>query len=691
MRKIRAFLAGNPNSGKTTIFNALTGSHQAVGNYPGVTVEQKIGTREWGNVEFEFVDLPGMYSFTSDSLDEKVARDFVVKEPPDVVINVIDASNVERSLYLTVQFMEMRLPVVLAFNMSDIAEASGLKFDYSIFERNFGMQVVRMVGHKKEGVTELLHAAVRAAGKGFVDRDLRQGKRLVKELDKVVELVSAEPGLSKEYDAVIAREGGARWLALKLLELDGEISKLVAPGPLKEQVSKSVEHLQKLHGDTPTSLIAERRYGFISGACQEAIKNTAEIKHTSSDAVDAVLTHRVFGLPIFLALMYLFFTVTFRLGYWPMRLLEITFESLSWLVNYFWPDDHFDWLRSLIDEGIIAGVGGVVVFLPLIMILFAIIAILEDSGYMARAAFVMDRLMHKIGLHGKSFIPMLVGFGCTVPAIMATRILDSRRNRLITMLVLPLISCGARLPIYTLLVAAFFPKQWQAAMFLLIYSIGIVLAVIGAKVLGITVLRGETPGLVMELPPYHIPTLRSIMMHMWERSWLYLKKAGTIILAISVVMWAMNSYPKSEPSSPDLSPEEVQSEQLANSISGRIGKFMEPALKPLGLDWKIGTAFIGAFAAKEVFVAQLGIINAVDGHTGTAELRESLRRQYSPLAGFSMMLFSLIAFPCMATVAITRAESGRWGWALFQLIGLTVLGYVFTLVAYQLGLLFGLG
>ena len=384
---------------------------------------------------------------------------------------------------------------------------------------------------------------------------------------------------------------------------------------LVDTVNDTVAKLKTIFGDDPEVIIAERRYGFISGACQESVKTTVELTHTTSDLADAVLTHRVFGLPIFLLMMYLVFYLTFSIAAYPMAWLEQFFGWLSLSLASIWPAQADNWLRSLIIDGIIPGVGGVLVFLPNILILFLAIAVLEDSGYMARAAFIMDRLMHKIGLHGKSFIPMLIGFGCSVPAIMATRILENKRNRLTTIMILPLMSCGARLTIYGLLIPAFFPQNWRGPVLWLIYLTGIVLAVIAAKVLRLTVFRGDTTDFVMELPPYRVPTFKSLSAHTWLRGWLYLKKAGTVILAFSIILWAAMNYPRvSDQSVAGLSPDQIQQAQLAYSVIGRVGRAIEPVIKPLGFDWKIGTALIGATAAKELFVSQLGIIYAVSSH-----------------------------------------------------------------------------
>jgi len=732
--KIIVALAGNPNSGKTTVFNELTGARQHVGNYPGVTVERKEGYCRHGDTELQIVDLPGTYSLTAYSAEELVARNFVIEEKPDVVVDIIDASNLERNLYLAVQLMELGVPLVLAFNMSDMAKARGYEFDIEKLSRFFSAPIVQTVGHKGAGMKELLDAIVLTATNGApkLSRkgegspagpvssrasirgprrqvpDLNYGKEIEEELAKIEALIKTNRSVAEKYDS--------RWAALKLLENDKEMRAKFASSEVNDQVDRSASHIEKMLGEHPETAIAGSRYGFISGACQEAVRSTIEIRHTMSDRIDSLVTNRVLGLPVFLGLMYLVFHLTFTLGEPPMEWIEGFFGWLGEVVEGWWPEESESILKSLLADGIIAGVGGVIVFLPNILLLFLAIAILEDSGYMARAAFIMDRLMHKIGLHGKSFIPMLIGFGCSVPAIMATRTLENRRDRLTTMLVIPLMSCGARLPIYALIIPAFFPETLHAPMLWIIYVIGIVLAVAGAKVLRSTILKGESVPFVMELPPYRMPTLKGVLIHMWERGSLYLKKAGTIILGISILLWLMTTFPglpdeesaRFETARQAIETgnagEQEKGERLAavdneeeeaallHSVAGSIGQAMEPILKPMGFDWKIGTALIGAFAAKEVFVAQMGIVYSLGEADEESEtLREKLRNTYTPLVGFCIMLFCLISAPCMATIAITKRESNSWRWALFQLGGLTILAYVLTVLVYQSGTLLGIG
>ncbi len=737
-------LAGNPNAGKTTIYNALTGARQHIGNYPGVTVEKKESMITYNNQQLKIIDLPGTYSLTAYSVEEVVARNVIINEKPDVVVDIIDSSNLERNLYLAVQLMELRIPLVFVFNMKDMAQEMGIKIGVKSLSNLFGVPIIETVGSKGDGVKTILEEAIKVAKNPEI-------KYPVITYDKVIEkYVNSVEELIKKYSTNIENYN-TRWLAVKLLEGDKDVMQTVPSPIVAEEVKRASVEIDEMLGDSPETAIASARYGFISGACQECVTTTVEARHDMSDAIDSVLVNRVLGIPIFLGLMYLVFQLTFTLGDPFMGWIEQFFgflgEKASVLITH-------DLLRSLIVDGIIGGVGGVIVFLPNIIFLFIAIAVLEASGYMARVAFIMDKVMHKIGLHGKSFIPFLIGFGCSVPAIMATRTLDNQRDRILTMLVTPFMSCGARLPIYLLIIPAFFDKN-QALVLWVVYLIGIIMAIVVAKILGLTVLKGESAPFVMELPPYRIPTLKGVLMQMWERSWLYLKKAGTIILFVSIVMWALTVFPlfpaekaaeyenklpeleqvvetktaelektgyvimtdenmqQAEEINSKLSNEELlkaeqlmaeiddanmQIEQinndlaeaeLENSAAGRIGKFIEPVLKPIGFDWKIGTALIGAFAAKEVFVAQMGIVYSL-GEAGedSDALREKLRENYSALTGFAIMVFALLSAPCMATFAIVKRESNSWKWPILQFFGMTAVAYIITFIIYQAGKLF---
>lgn len=707
-------LAGNPNSGKTTLFNGLTGARQHVGNYPGVTVEKKEGVYRHEERDFHVIDLPGTYSLTAYSPEELVARQVVTEESPDLVVDVVDASNLERNLYLAVQFMELGVPMILALNMTDVAEARGHRIDTDKLATLLGVRIVSLVANRGTGIDELKQAIAEAVANPIPPNPppYLRGEGVGSQVHRLEQLLA---------DQDMGRPGcPTPWLGLKLLEADQAViddirDRVTDPGPILAAAETARTTLAQETGDDAEILVADRRYGLISGVCQQAVRTSVEARRTISDRIDLVLTNRLLSIPIFLFLMYLVFKLTFALGEAPMGWIEAGFQFLGDGISGLWPAGSESLLKSLLVDGIINGVGGVLVFLPNIFLLFLAISLLEDSGYMARAAFIMDRLMNKIGLHGKSFIPMLIGFGCTVPAIMATRTLENRRDRLTTMLVAPLMSCGARLPIYTLIVPAFFPPVWHARVVWIIYFTGIAIAIVCAKILRSTVFKGETAPFVMELPPYRLPTLRGICVHVWERSWLYIKKAGTIILGFAIIMWALATFPRKtefdrnyaaeiaaveQRELPDEDAKEQveaieqaqQAETLAYTFTGRIGHAIEPIIRPLGFDWKIGTGLIGAFPAKELFVAQLGIVYSVgEAEKDSEALRGKLKENYTVLQAVCIMLFCLISAPCMATIAVTKRESNSWKWALAQLGGLTALAYLVTLVVYQIGSIAGIG
>jgi ferrous iron transport protein B len=690
-KNISVALAGNPNSGKTTIFNRLTGTRQHVGNYPGVTVEKKEGTYRHDGASFDIVDLPGTYSLTAYTVEERVARNYVMLDKPDVVVDVVDASNLERNLFLAIQIMELGVPMVLAFNMSDVAKARGFQINTTLLSELLGVTIVETVGSKGQGMDALKDAIVAVAADPEAHRpsQVTYGGEVERELERITHLV--------EQAKVSQNERSARWTALKLLEQDDEIHGKVtnSSGDVSEllaAIDDATHHLKRDYGDEPEILIADRRYGYISGACQEAVQNTVESRHILSDDIDRVLTHPVLGIGIFFGLMYVVFYLTFTIGGFLMTGMEGGQKWLAALVAGWFPAESA--LKSLAVDGIIGGVGGVIVFLPPILILFLAIAILEDSGYMARAAFIMDRWMHKIGLHGKSFIPLLIGFGCTVPAIMATRTLESRRDRMVTMLIAPFMSCGARIPIYVLFVPAFFSDPWQAPVMFIIYMVGILFAIASAKLLRMTLFKGKQMPFVMELPPYRMPTVQGAFIHMWERGWMFLKKAGTIILLITVLLWAASSYPKPPESElANLSGEAAAKYEMDYSVAGRIGKVLHHPMQFAGFDERASTATIGALAAKEAFVSQLGTMFSmgdVDVEDPQA-LREILPNHYSPLQAFSIMIFCLLSAPCVATLAATWRESGHWKWAAFQFFGLAFLAYGAAVAIYQIGILFSIG
>lgn len=717
-------LAGNPNSGKTSLFNALTGARQHVGNYAGVTVERREGRRYSHGVEMHILDLPGTYSLATTSEEERIAREVLLTEQPDVVVCVVDASNLERNLYLAVHLLELGLPVVIALNMVDVAWAAGIEIDTDRLSRLLRAPVVETVGRQGAGVDELLEAI--RLRRAFICPEPFQvsyGIDLEPEIERIVGLIteaardgaSAGQGAATESTPPHGSDGTdgsddymiARREAISLLELDGERTNTRRRGYPAEvttaqaEAHEAAQRIEARLGEPVDILIAQQRHGSAAGISRQVIRPSLERHRDITAMVDNVLVHRVLGLPIFLAAMYLVFLFTFTVADPMATAIEDGFAWVGARVTASWPGVEDSLLRSLVVDGVIGGVGGVLVFLPNIVLLFLAISLLEDSGYMARAAFLMDRLMRSVGLHGKSFIPMLLGLGCSVPAIMATRTIESRRARLTTMLVIPLMSCGARLPIYALIIPAFFPAAWHAPVLWIIYFVGVGLAMLIARLLRSTLFAGEGLPFVMELPPYRLPTVRSVTTHMIERAWMYLRKAGTVILAISIIMWALSTFPRLDPE--PLAAEQtvagaadendLASRQLAHSYAGRLGLAMEPLIAPMGFDWKIGTALVGAFAAKEVFVAQMGIVSSVGAGEGSGQggLRQTLRETYSPLVGLSVMLFCLIASPCMATLAVTRRESGSWGWAALQLVGLTVLAWVLVTAVFQTGRLLELG
>ncbi len=724
-KTITIALAGNPNSGKTTVFNELTGARQHVGNWPGVTVERKEGRFQIDGREVRVVDLPGTYSLTAHSMEEVVARDFIVKERPDVVVNIVDASNLERNLYLTAQMIELGANVAIALNMSDVAEAGGIKIDVELLAELLGVPVVRMVASKKEGIEEIGRAALNAAEKKEASKKISfsYGKEANREIGRLAAIIEKKGLLAQDY-----KPG---WIALKLLEGDRMAREAVAKAAdgkeVVEEAEKSRDAVRKALGEEPEAVLADYRYGFVSGLVREAASRPAMDRRTMSDKIDGVATNRILGIPIFLGLMWLTFQLTFTLGSPPMEWIEGGFGALGEFAAGLLGESL---IGSLVVDGIIGGVGGVLVFLPNILLLFFAIAILEASGYMARAAFIMDRAMHKIGLHGKSFIPMLIGFGCSVPAIMATRALENKRDRIVTILVAPLMSCGARLPVYILLAGAFFPASVAGHVIFSIYIAGVVLAIAMAKVFRTFLFPGPSAPFVMELPPYRMPTARGVLTQMWERGWLYLKKAGTIILAISVFLWFLMAFPQNfkgqeaiearlavavdqyerEMKSRGLDEDgeeaaelreavalienEMAGKQLEESYAGRLGRAIEPVFKPIGLDWKSSVASIAGFAAKEVVVSVMGTIYSIgEADEESASLREAIAADpnFNPLVAYTLMLFVLISVPCMATVAIIKRETNSWKWAGFSVAYHTALAWVVCFIVYQVGKAAGIG
>lgn len=712
-QKLTIALAGNPNSGKTTVFNDLTGARQHVGNYPGVTVEKKEGYLKYKGYDINVVDLPGTYSLTAYSIDEIVARDFVLEEKPDVVIDIIDASNLERNLYLATQFIELGVPLVLAFNMSDVAEKQGFNIDKNKLSELLGCPIVFTVATKKRGINELLDEAIKLVeGKTTLTRtNISYGKETQEELARIEKILIKDKNLSQNYPS--------RWLAVKLLENDSEVIRKVKESPhsseILAQVEKSAYHLQGILGDTPEAIIADNRYGFISGACSEAVKRTYELRHTTSDRIDEILINRIFGLPIFLGIMWLVFKFVFKLSEPLMGWVE---AGQGWLGNFLGgmlPEGSA--IQSLVVDGIIGGVGSVLVFVPIIFLLFLAMAVLEDSGYMARAAFIMDKLMHRIGLHGRSFIPMLLGFGCNLPAIMATRTIEDRKDRLVTILVNPFMSCGARLPVYTLFIGAFFRERIAGNVLFSLYFLGIVVAIIMAKIFRRFLFKGPSSPFVMELPPYRLPTFKGLLIHMWERGVVYLKKAGTIIFIGCIFVWFLSNFPWNPQYSRDYDTlienaqgnEEIVSqlenekayEKMEKSYAGRLGRAISPIFKPLGFDdWKVSVGLLGGFIAKEIVVGTLGALHSVgEADEESRTLRQALQNEtrpdgnkmFNPLVAYALMVFVLLYIPCIATIAVIKRETNSWRWPAFTVFYTTAVAWIISFIVYQGGRLLGLG
>nr|MBN2278687.1 ferrous iron transport protein B [candidate division Zixibacteria bacterium] len=712
-RLIKIALAGNPNAGKTSIFNGLTGAKQKVANFPGVTVEKRIGYRKYKNYDIMFVDLPGTYSLTAYSLDEKVARDFILDESPDLIINVIDSGNLERSLYLTMQLIEMGVDVVLDLNMWDEVQELGIEIDTEKLTVLLGAPVVKTIGSRGQGIESLLEtsiALVEHSKNGHRHPPVSYGSKL----DDVVLNLSCE--IQRCRGCEFCRN--PRWLAIKLLEGDKMFIKQCLRGPMESsplaaKLNESINHIKTTTHEDPEIIITEGRYGYVAGIIREVMKKPLRDSDRMrfSQYIDNTITHRILGYPIFLIIMWLIFLATFRLGQYPMEWIDSGVTALQSGVGTILPAGM---ITDLLVDGIIGGVGSVIVFLPNIVILFLGISILEDSGYMARAAFLMDRLMHILGLHGKSFIPMLMGFGCSVPAIMATRTLESEKDRVLTTLLIPYMSCSAKLPVYVLFAAAFFGAAAGNAI-LSIYIIGIVLSVVAARVLRGTLLRGESLPFVMELPPYRWPTWKSVAIHMWERSKIYLRKMGGVILIASIILWALGYFPRRKEYSQDYETQIIQLQQaelpgageeisrlqnlkaveeLKYTLIGRLGYAVGPVVAPLGFNWQMGVSLLTGFVAKEVVVSSMGVLYqlGVDQEADSESLIDRLRHPesgISKLAAFAFMVFVLLYTPCIVSIAVVRREIGvRWMWFTigFQL----AVAYICAFIVYQGGKLLGL-
>ena len=712
-KTINVALVGNPNCGKTSLFNFASGAHEHVGNYSGVTVDAKEGTFQQDGYTFRIVDLPGTYSLSAYTPEELYVRRHLSEEQPDVVINVLDASNLERNLYLTCQLIDMDVRSVIALNMYDELERSGNKFDYESLSRMIGTPIVPTISRTGFGIEDLFKRVIKV----YEEEDpvirhihINYGEVLEKGITNVRHAI--------KHNGNVAKSLSKRYLSIKLLEGDPEIERFIqtlsGSETIIEERDRNVVQIEELLLEDSETAFTNARYGFISGALRETYEQNKIKEATSTQIIDLFVTHKVLGFPIFILFMWIMFEATFRLGAYPMEWIE---NLVSWIGNFVRGNMSEGPLKDLLVDGIIGGVGGVIVFLPNILILYLFISFMEDSGYMARAAFIMDKIMHKMGLHGKSFIPLVMGFGCNVPAIMASRTIESRNSRMITMLVNPLMSCSARLPVYVLLAGAFFPNN-ASFILLSLYVCGILLAVVMARLFKRFLFKEEDVPFVMELPPYRMPTAKSIMIHMWEKAKQYLHKMGGVILVASIIIWFLGYFPRhsemgdafdkqiAEVENAELDSKEktetiAELERLKNmdhqknSYIGTIGQTIQPVLHPLGFDWKMSVSLLTGMAAKEVVVSTLSVLytgDEEDSQVLSERIKQDLDEEgnpvFTPLIALSLMLFVLIYFPCIATISAIVNESGSWKWGIFVIVYTCVLAWIVSFVVYQTGSLF---
>lgn len=716
-RTINVALVGNPNCGKTSLFNVASGSHEHVGNYSGVTVDAKEGHFDFQGYHFRLVDLPGTYSLSAYSPEELYVRKHIIDETPDVIINVVDAGNLERNLYLTAQLIDMNVRMVVALNMYDALLHSGNTLDHKKLGQLFGVPIVPTVSRTGKGIDNLFHVIIGlyegadfvGQKEGIQDEAMREyrewhdkyvpdhkygshdeethdfdGKSYIRHIH-----INHGPELERSIDAVkevicknenIRYKYSTRFLAIKLLENDKDIEqRVISTLPNGEEVirvrDKEAGRIRLSMNEDSEQAITDAKYGFITGALKETYTEKNQNTEMFTRIVDSIVTHKIWGFPIFFVFLYLMFECTFVFGEYPKGWIEWLVEQIASLAETFMPAGP---LKDLIVDGIIGGVGGVIVFLPNILLLYIFISFMEDSGFMARAAFIMDKIMHKMGLHGKSFIPLIMGFGCNVPAIMASRIIESRKSRLVTILINPLISCSARLPIYLVMIGAFFPSK-ASLVLLSIYVTGILLAVLMARIFSRFIVRGDDAPFVMELPPYRMPTAKSVLRHTWEKGAQYLKKMGGIIMIASVIIWFLGYYPNHDAYS-------TTAEQQENSYIGQIGKAIEPVIEPLGFDWKMGIGILSGIGAKELVVSTLGVLYTNDDDIESVDLAD--RIPITPLVAYGYMLFVLIYFPCIATVAAIKNESGSWKWAAFTICYTTLLAWIVAFLVHQVGGIF---
>jgi len=715
-KHVQVALVGNPNSGKTTLFNFASGLKEKAGNYAGVTVDSKEAKYKQSGYTFSIIDLPGTYSIKSYSPEEIYLRNYIFDKKPDIVVNIVDASNLERNLYLTTQLIDMGIQVIIALNMYDELNKKGDVLDHVSLGKLLGVPIIPTISSKGKGIKNLFDKITEV----YENREpivrhihINYGIEIENSICALQSIIKIEE--NRTFTNIIS----ARYLAIELLENDKEFSKnitrCVNSGEIIEVANQEYKKLEKLFSDPVETVITDLRYGFISGALKETLKVSKIERKRKTNIIDKYLTNRYLGIPIFIFFMWLTFFTTFKLGGYPKHWLELGTGMLAELISNILPSGV---VRDFLVEGIIGGVGGVIVFLPNIIILFLFISLMEDTGYMARAVFIMDKLMHKIGLHGKSFIPLFMGFGCNVPAIMATRIIESRRDRLITMLITPFMSCSAKLPVYILLISAFFAKNQGSVLFLL-YLLGVLFAILTSLILKRVFFKSVDIPFVMELPPYRIPTARSIVKHVFFSTGLYLRKIGGVILLASIIIWILSNFPRTTAYSKDYTDEitkvenaqmlvgetnesigklllEQKSEEQSNSFLGRIGHSIEPVMRPLGFDWRLSVSIISGLAAKEVVVSTLGVIFQADNSKGKASLVEKIQTQkdssgktvFSPLIAFSFMLFILTYFPCIGVVAAISRESGSWKWAAFTVVYTTAIAWILSFTVYQVGSLF---
>lgn len=713
-RTINVALVGNPNCGKTSLFNIASGAHEHVGNYSGVTVDAKEGFFDFQGYRFRIVDLPGTYSLSAYSPEEIYVRRHIIDQTPDIIINVVDASNLERNLYLTTQLIDMNVRMVVALNMYDELEASGNTLDYVKLGELFGVPMLPTVSRTGRGVENLFHVIITLyEGGDFLDKkgkvraeileDFRQwhkeyvpdhafgthqeeeehprgffrhihinhGPELERSIDAVKLVISENENIRHKYST--------RFLSIKLLENDKDLEGMVKTLPNGDKIlevrDREKQRIREVMNEDSEQAITDAKYGFISGALRETFVDNHQDKERMTRVIDAIVTHRVWGFPIFFLFMFLMFEVTFVLGAYPQDWIESLVNVIGTFISNNMAEGP---LKDLLIDGIIGGVGGVIVFLPNILILYLFISLMEDSGYMARAAFIMDKIMHKMGLHGKSFIPLIMGFGCNVPAVLASRTIENRKSRLVTILINPLMSCSARLPIYLLLVGVFFPHH-ASLVLLSIYSLGIILAVVMARLFSRFLVKGNDTPFVMELPPYRMPTSKAIFRHTWEKGAQYLRKMSGVIMVASIIIWVLGYYPRPSESM-DLA------QQQENSYIGRIGKAIEPAIEPLGFDWKLGIGILSGVGAKELVVSSLGVLYADDAGADQTTLAQRL--PITPLVAYGYMVFILLYFPCVATLAAIRQEAGGWKWAAFAAAYTTILAWIMSFAVYQIGGLF---